>query len=231
MKRPRSGRRTALRAVEKGTAARKRSAAKRSTRGEAGSGRLAATGAVTGGSRKHVREPEAVALPAARRRARVEATVAPYLDAAFYAASSDRTWIAEIAGSEATTRMELARRGIPAYAVAALADALDMSREALTRELRLPRSTVARGLRERGSLGQAESERVLGVVRLIGQVQRIVEESGEPTGFDAARWTARWLLSPVAALGGRPPMEYMDTAEGRALVSQLLAQVQSGTYA
>lgn len=213
--------------------ARKKSAAKKggTTKGSArGKARLGRPGARKVGAPKQVRE-EAAALPTARQRANVDATVARYLDPRFYATASPWVWIGEIAGSDATIRMELARQGIPAHAVAALADALDMSREALTRDLYLPRSTIARGLRERGLLGQAESERVLGVVRLIGQVQRMVEESGDPTGFDAARWTAGWLLTPVAALGGRAPMEYMDTAEGRAVVSQLLAQVQSGAYA
>lgn len=62
-------------------------------------------------------------------------------------------------------------------------------------------------------------------------MQKIVAESGTPDGFDAARWTADWLEEPNPALGGRPPGEFMDTADGRALVSGLVAQMQSGAYA
>ena len=49
--------------------------------------------------------------------------------------------------------------------------------------------------------------------------------------FDAAGWLAAWLDEPVPALGGRRPGELLDTAEGRALVSRLLMQMQAGTYA
>lgn len=198
---------------------------------------------------ERVRGERTVALPATRGDRKValpepgtrtgrenvasdsDTTLLRFLDPNFFLDRLKSEWIGEIASSNATVRMGLARHGLPAQAVAALADALDMSRDELTREMGLPRSTVERKLREGGHLGQAESERVLGVVRLIGQVRRIVEESGDPTGFDAPLWVAHWLQTPVPALGGRPPMAYMDTAEGRAVVSQLVEQMQSGAYA
>jgi uncharacterized protein (DUF2384 family) len=80
-------------------------------------------------------------------------------------------------------------------------------------------------------LSQDESERALGITSLVGQVQKIVSESGSPEGFDAARWTADWLEEPNAALGGKTPGEFMDTADGRALVSGLISQMQTGAYA
>jgi putative toxin-antitoxin system antitoxin component (TIGR02293 family) len=176
-----------------------------------------------------------VARPKPARPTRSGAPAAPaldrYLEPKFYAAAPDPAWIGEIAASDAAVRMDLVRHGVPAQAVAALAEALDMSRDELTRALGLPRSTVERKLRDGGHLGQAESERVLGVVRLIGQVRRVVQESGDPTGFDAPLWAAHWLQTPVPALGGRPPMQFMDTAEGRAVVFQLVEQMQSGAYA
>lgn len=150
-----------------------------------------------------------------------------YVDPGFYAAGRESTWIGEVATSDPAVRMDLVRHGLPAQAVAALA----MSRDELVRELGLARATVERKLRDGGHLGQAESERVLGVVHLIVQVRRIVEESGDPTGFDAALWTADWRRTPAPALGGRLPVEYMDTAEGRAIVARLVAQMQSGAYA
>jgi len=54
-----------------------------------------------------------------------------------------------------------------------------------------------------------------------------MRESGGP----AARWVMTWLGQPLPALGGRRPTELTGTAEGRALVSDLLAQRQSGAYA
>jgi putative toxin-antitoxin system antitoxin component (TIGR02293 family) len=182
------------------------------------------------------REDRPAALPGARddRRAAdptADHALERFLAPEFYTAAADPAWIEEIAASDATVRMDLVRHGVPAQAVAALADALDLSRDELTRELGLPRSTVERKLRDGGHLGQAESERILGVARLISQVRRVVWESGNPTGFDAPLWVAHWLRTPVPALGGRPPMQFMDTAEGRAVVFQLVEQMQSGAYA
>jgi len=66
---------------------------------------------------------------------------------------------------------------------------------------------------------------------LVRQVEQMVAESGNPEGFDAGQWLAAWMERSVPALGGKRPAEYMATAEGRALISQLLAMMQSGAYA
>ncbi len=72
--------------------------------------------------------------------------------------------------------------------------------------------------------------RELGIARLVAQVQAIVEESGNPEGFDAAGWIAGWLERPLPALGGHKPAEFMDTAEGQAMVANMLERAWSGAY-
>lgn len=61
-------------------------------------------------------------------------------------------------------------------------------------------------------------------------VQRIVEESGNPEGFDALAWTSAWIRERVPALGGARPMDFLGTEEGMALVEGLLRQEQSDAY-
>jgi len=96
----------------------------------------------------------------------------------------------------------------------------------------LARSTVERKLAARGRLSEAESEKLVGLSRLIGQVDAMVRESGEaPVGFDAARWFAAWMGEPVAALGGLRPQQLLDTADGREALATLLLQMRSGVYA
>lgn len=85
--------------------------------------------------------------------------------------------------------------------------------------------TRPNGLRVRDEL---DRERAIG--RLTRRVQTIVEESGKPEGFDAARWTAAFLLRPMRALGGKTPCEFMDTEEGQALIENLLLRMQCGAY-
>jgi uncharacterized protein (DUF2384 family) len=75
------------------------------------------------------------------------------------------------------------------------------------------------------------SERVVGIARLIGQVQAMAEACGDAKGFSAAEWLGRWIEEPLPALGGRRPSELIDTAEGQRMVAKLLDQVLSGAYA
>jgi putative toxin-antitoxin system antitoxin component (TIGR02293 family) len=128
-------------------------------------------------------------------------------------------------------RIALIRGRVPAAYVVALTQSMRIPRERLYSTLKLARATVDRKIQKRQRLSQEESERILAVARLIGQADSLVQESGDPTGFDAPQWTAAWLQHPHPALGGRTPGELLDTADGRNLVSQLLAQQQAGTYA
>jgi putative toxin-antitoxin system antitoxin component (TIGR02293 family) len=127
-------------------------------------------------------------------------------------------------------RITLVKAGLPASQAKTIMSDLDIPAGAASRALNVPVSTLNRKTKMREALTQDESERVLGLARLIGQVQAMVDESGDPTGFDARKWTARWLGEPLAALGGARPLDLMDTMEGQGLVSDTLARIQSGAY-
>lgn len=68
------------------------------------------------------------------------------------------------------------------------------------------------------------------LTRLVAIVQRMVNEGGNPEGFDAHAWTVDWMTHPVPALGMACPAEYMQTEEGRGIVETLLLQIESGAY-
>jgi putative toxin-antitoxin system antitoxin component (TIGR02293 family) len=128
-------------------------------------------------------------------------------------------------------RVNIVKQGVPASYLVVLTTRMAIPKEKLYRTIGLIRATVDRKARERKVLNQDESERVVGIARLVGQAQSLVQESGGPENFDGAKWLAAWLDRPLPALDGRRPGEFMDTAEGRSLVSDLLAQQQSGAYA
>lgn len=129
------------------------------------------------------------------------------------------------------TRIAAIRKGIPASMVAELSSTMGMSKELLLGSLGLSRATISRKEKDGTALSKDESERVLGLAALIGKAQTMVEESGDPTGFDAAHWLGDWLAKPLPALGGATPASYMDTFEGQKLVAELLSMMQSGAYA
>jgi putative toxin-antitoxin system antitoxin component (TIGR02293 family) len=131
----------------------------------------------------------------------------------------------------ALMQIEWAKSGLGARDAKAILGQLRVSQgEALT-ALHIPVATVNRKAKSNASLSPAEGERVLGFGRLLGQLQTMVRESGNPKGFDASAWLSAWMSAPVPALGGARPLDLMDTMTGQALVSQVLAQMQSGAYA
>lgn len=127
-------------------------------------------------------------------------------------------------------RIDMVKQGLPAKVPGEIAARMGITKDKMYNILGLPRATVERKVREDRALSPDESGRVLGVSRLVGQAQRMVEESGNPDGFDAGAWVASWIERPVPALGGRKPAELMDTAEGQALVATVLSRAQSGAY-
>lgn len=123
------------------------------------------------------------------------------------------------------------RQGIPAVMVGQLSTAMGINKELLLDSLGLSHVSISHQEKDGGVLSKDDSERVLGIVSLIGKAQTMLEESGNLVGFDAVRWVAQWLTKPLPALGGATPVSYMDTFEGQKLVGDLLAMSQSGAYA
>ena len=127
-------------------------------------------------------------------------------------------------------RVLMVKEGLPAKYVKVLSEMLSMPIEKFYRTTGLARPTIDRKIRNSKVLNQDESERVMGIARLVGQAQNLVDESGDQRDFDAGRWVGAWLQQPLPALRGKSPGEFMDTVDGRSLVSDLLSQQQSGAY-
>jgi putative toxin-antitoxin system antitoxin component (TIGR02293 family) len=127
-------------------------------------------------------------------------------------------------------RIEIIKRRVPAQYVLTMTFGMKMAKETLYGTLNLARATIDRKVQKKELLNQDESERVLGITKLVGQADNIVRNSGTTEGFSAAEWVAAWLQRPHPALGGKRPGELMDTADGRDLVTDLLARQQSSAY-
>jgi putative toxin-antitoxin system antitoxin component (TIGR02293 family) len=127
-------------------------------------------------------------------------------------------------------RVKIVKKGVPARYTGVLAAGMRMSKDKFYSTVGLPRATVDRKVRANKRLNLDESERVVGIARLVGQAQSLVQDSGGPADFDGARWLAEWSSGRCRARR-EAPGEFMDTSEGRALVSDLLAQQQSGASA
>lgn len=65
---------------------------------------------------------------------------------------------------------------------------------------------------------------------LAAQVQKMVEESGDATGFDATEWLLNWLEKPLPALGGQRPADLLNSEDGFEILSTLLARSLAGAF-
>lgn len=128
-------------------------------------------------------------------------------------------------------QIDLIRKGIPAETLVITGTDMGMTKERLLAFLQFPRTTINRRISKKESLPPELSERMIGLQRLIGQVESMMADEGTVQDFNAAHWVAQWLEQPLPALANAKPADYMDTIAGQELVARLLAKMQSGAYA
>ena len=124
--------------------------------------------------------------------------------------------------------MRLLEHGIPARALAWLANDLRVEVTFLSSWLGVSSASplpVARHAR----LPNAYAESVLGVAKLIGQLQAsLPQEKAED--FDVEAWLGRWLQQPLPAIGGRVPHALLATATGRLVLGEVLNRAVASAY-
>lgn len=120
-------------------------------------------------------------------------------------------------------RIELTRARVRRSRIKLLAKSLAMREAALAADL---------GIRPGKSkfLPLAPSERVIGLMSLVGSVEKMVARSGA-SDFDSAKWLGAWLSTPLSALGGVRPGSYLDTIMGQDLLGRLIGMAEASVYA
>ncbi|QJE03168.1 DUF2384 domain-containing protein [Massilia forsythiae] len=116
----------------------------------------------------------------------------------------------------------------------AFAADLGIPQDRFFRMFGIAQATVTRKALKQQAMSVDESAKIVGMAKLVGQVETMLEQSGDPElmrDFDAPKWLARWIEEPSPALGDKRPAEYMDTIEGQEMVSRLLSMMQTGAYA
>src|SRR5262249_6955422 len=130
----------------------------------------------------------------------------------------------KVLGKNVTKPEELAkliREGLPARSVTALAEKLDVANAALSRKLGIPQRTLTRRLSERSRLTAAESDRMARVARVYANAVEILGDEEKAAG---------WLHTPNGALGGKRPLDELDTDVGAREVEDILGRIAYGVY-
>ncbi len=179
---------------------------------------------------------KAAAVPARTAKAAATGTISPPAkrqSAARSPAAEKPSALSYITIYRATPleRINLIRRGVRAAEAKRLFAELPIGQGAGFKALNLSTATVNKKARHGETLSPEESERIVGFAKLVGQLEAMIQDSGDPANFDSRAWMARWLTEPLPAFGGARPADLMDTMEGQGLVAAALEKIQSGAYA
>ncbi len=115
----------------------------------------------------------------------------------------------------------LVAHGIPAQVALDLANRLGISQEKLSELIYLPKRTLHRRIEHGERLKQDESERVLRLLRLYARAVEVFEDE---------KRAAKWFSSRPKALGGKTPLEFMETEPGARWVEDVLGRIEHGVF-
>ncbi len=116
---------------------------------------------------------------------------------------------------------QMVREGLPASSVTALAEKLTVSNASLSRQLGIPQRTMTRRLSQRSRLTAAESDRTVRLARVFANAVEMIGDEQK---------AVKWLGTPNRALGGRRPLDQLDTDVGARGVEDLLGRIAYGVY-
>lgn len=83
-------------------------------------------------------------------------------------------------------------------------------------------------------LPDAAGHRIMGYLRLLATLRKMLDESGDPAqtkNFDLEAWFAHWVNEKLPELGGKAPAEMLRNPEGKRAVEQVLERMRGGLAA
>lgn len=111
--------------------------------------------------------------------------------------------------------------GISAQVALDLGNRLKISQDRLSQLICLPKRTLHRRIEQGELLKQDESERVLRLLSLYARAVEVFEDQERAT---------RWFSSRPKALGGKTPLEFMQTEPGARWVEDVLGRIEHGVF-
>ena len=111
--------------------------------------------------------------------------------------------------------------GLPVPSAVAFKSLLQLTSAQLARLLGVTARTLARWNPEGGRLDPVASDRLYRAARVYAMAAEVLED---------ANAAIRWLKSPQRAIGGRIPIEFIETDAGARAVEALLGRMEHGVY-
>jgi putative toxin-antitoxin system antitoxin component (TIGR02293 family) len=153
-------------------------------------------------------------------------------------AASPQTWkralhvlVERVIASPGVNLYDAVESGVPTYLVDLIAGATGEPVTRVMDVIGVSQTTYRRKDEAHEPLPDAAGHRVMGFLRVMATLRRLLEESGDPAqlaGFDLEAWVARWMREPLPELGGKTPAEMLRNPEGQRAVEQVLERMRGG---
>lgn len=114
--------------------------------------------------------------------------------------------------------IDVTRSGLPTKIADRLAELGGLTPEQLAAALGISTRTLARQ-RAKARLGPVESDRAVRLARVLGLAHDV---------FENRKTTISWLHDPIVALGGKAPVDFLDTDAGVRRLEQILTRLDYG---
>jgi putative toxin-antitoxin system antitoxin component (TIGR02293 family) len=145
---------------------------------------------------------------------------------------SIRGFVKKIRGATPMQLVGIEREGVRGRLLKDIAQEMAIPASRLFTIIGVPKATAEKKASSNEVIAGAGGQAALGLVRLLGIAQSIVDDSTADAArsFDAAKWLGRWIERPQPALGGKKPADLLDTPTGLEVVSRTLGAIESGAY-
>ena len=121
--------------------------------------------------------------------------------------------------------------GVPTFMVDLIAGATGEPVTRVMDVIGVSQTTYRRKDESHEPLPDAAGHRVMGFLRVMATLRRLLKESGDPeqlAKFDLEAWVARWMREPLPEFGDKTPAEMLRNPEGQRAVEQVLERMRGG---
>jgi putative toxin-antitoxin system antitoxin component (TIGR02293 family) len=152
--------------------------------------------------------------------------------------ASPQTWrrafhvlVDRVIASPGVVLYDAVESGVPTYMVDLIAGATGEPVTRVMDVIGVSQTTYRRKDEAHEPLPDAAGHRVMGFLRVMATLRRLLEESGDPeqlAKFDLEAWVAQWMREPLPELGDKTPAEMLRNPEGQRAVEQVLERMRGG---
>ena len=136
-----------------------------------------------------------------------------------------------VTASPGVVLFDAVEAGVPTHMVDLIAGATGEAVARVMDVIGVSQTTYRRKDEAREPLPDAAGHRVMGFLRMMATLRRLLDESGDPqqlAAFDLEAWLAQWMREALPELGGKSPAEMLRNPEGQRAVEQLLERMRGG---